>query len=333
LAQFYVVPFHNTMPTKGFSVATKSPHITVIIPAYNADRFLPQTLLSVQHQTYGDIEIVVVDDGSTDGSADIVRAVAHRDSRVRYVHQENLGVVWARNRGIASARGTMVAFLDADDLWLPEKLQQQLRFRDQHNLPASAVLGTLASYFGSRRGPVGTIGVPTDLIKLDAVRSGHLMPFVLSSLLMDKSTLEHLGGFSEDMSELALAQDLELMTRIAGSQLPLFCLNQRLVHYRLHRHSLSAQLHPRQKMAARYVRTRAESADMGVVASTVKEFARNYSPTLTQAAEDAVEARLRAAAVEYVDGSLWRSAKYLVWAIVKSPGYTFRRTRIKLSRR
>src|SRR5262245_19101881 len=101
------------------------PNVSVIIPAYNAEAFIADTIRSVLAQTYQDFEVIVVDDGSRDGTA---KALQPFESRVRLHTQANAGVATARNTGVGLATGTFIAFLDADDLWLPHKLEQQLTF-------------------------------------------------------------------------------------------------------------------------------------------------------------------------------------------------------------
>ncbi len=102
------------------------PLISVVIPAYNAARTIGATLRSVIDQTYPNIEIIVVDDGSTDGTAAIVRSVLAGEPRLRFVAQGNAGVAAARNAGAALARGDFIAPVDADDLWHPTKLAKQM---------------------------------------------------------------------------------------------------------------------------------------------------------------------------------------------------------------
>lgn len=97
--------------------------ISVVIPAYNAERFIRRTIDSVLAQTYTDYEIIVIDDGSTDGTGEIVRGYG---SKVRYIYQQNAGDGGARNAGIYAAKGEWIAFLDHDDEWLPEKLRLQV---------------------------------------------------------------------------------------------------------------------------------------------------------------------------------------------------------------
>jgi glycosyltransferase involved in cell wall biosynthesis len=102
------------------------PLVSVVIPAYNAAQYLAETLRSVLTQSYRQLEVIVVDDGSTDGTATIVQQFVAQDSRVRLVSQANAGVAAARNRGIAHVRGTLIAPLDADDVWHGDNLQRQV---------------------------------------------------------------------------------------------------------------------------------------------------------------------------------------------------------------
>jgi glycosyltransferase involved in cell wall biosynthesis len=109
-------------------------HVSCIIPCYNAERFLGEAIESVIAQTLAPVEIIVVDDGSTDGSAAVAARYA---DRVRYLRQDNAGPATARNRGVESSCGEFVAFLDADDLWHPEKLERQAtRFAARPELEA-----------------------------------------------------------------------------------------------------------------------------------------------------------------------------------------------------
>jgi glycosyltransferase involved in cell wall biosynthesis len=100
------------------------PTISVIIPAYNAERTILETIESVRQQTFSDFELVIINDGSTDKTLALVSAI--NDPRLRVVSYENGGLSVARNRGIANVSGNFIAFLDADDLWTPDKLELQL---------------------------------------------------------------------------------------------------------------------------------------------------------------------------------------------------------------
>jgi glycosyltransferase involved in cell wall biosynthesis len=118
------------------------PLITCIVPVYNGERFLQEALESILDQTHRSFEITVVDDGSTDGTA----AVAGRyTGRIRYLHQANSGPAAARNLGLETARGDLIAFLDADDLWHAEKLERQASHLRAH--PETGALFTHAQNF------------------------------------------------------------------------------------------------------------------------------------------------------------------------------------------
>ena len=100
--------------------------VSVVIPAYNAEATIDDTLRSVRSQTHRDLEIIVVDDGSTDRTTSVVKTHAAIDGRVTLIAQENAGVAAARNAGWRSARSALIAFVDADDLWAPTKIERQL---------------------------------------------------------------------------------------------------------------------------------------------------------------------------------------------------------------
>src|SRR5215204_4807622 len=100
-----------------------NPLVSVIIPNYNYAQYLTQTLDSVLSQTYPHVEIIVVDDGSTDGSQEVLR---NYTDRVTWFQQRREGVSVARNRGVQESHGQLIAFLDADDVWLPAKLERQV---------------------------------------------------------------------------------------------------------------------------------------------------------------------------------------------------------------
>ena len=108
-----------------------APVVSIIVPAFNASRWIGMSLESALAQTLCEIEIIVVDDGSADDTAEVVAEFARRDSRIRLIRRENGGVGAARNTGIQAARGKFIATLDADDLWNPTKLEKQVRRIDQ----------------------------------------------------------------------------------------------------------------------------------------------------------------------------------------------------------
>lgn len=121
------------------------PLVSVVIPCYNYGRFIGETIQSVLNQTHRNLEVMVVDDGSTDNTKEAVSSL--KDARICYSHQQNSGVSDARKKGIERSRGEYIAFLDADDLWLPEKLEKQLKLFD--NEPEVGLIYCLFTNFES----------------------------------------------------------------------------------------------------------------------------------------------------------------------------------------
>jgi glycosyltransferase involved in cell wall biosynthesis len=124
-----------------------SPSVSVIIPAYNYGRFVRRTIESVQAQSYADWECIVVDDGSTDDTEEVVTPLLQADRRIKFVKQKNAGLAAARNAGLAKSAGEYLQFLDADDLIEANKLEHQVNFLEQH--PEVDIVFGEARYFRS----------------------------------------------------------------------------------------------------------------------------------------------------------------------------------------
>jgi glycosyltransferase involved in cell wall biosynthesis len=145
--------FSAVIPRK----TSNQPLISVVIPAYNRARLLPRTLKSVQEQTHQNWEAIIVDDGSRDDTAEVAARLAREDDRIRLIRQEkNAGAQAARNRGIRAARGQWVAFLDSDDLFLPESLEIRLAALFKENL---SVVYSDCNYIGND-GSIKRYGIP-----------------------------------------------------------------------------------------------------------------------------------------------------------------------------
>ncbi|MGB1104680.1 MAG: glycosyltransferase family 2 protein [Crocinitomicaceae bacterium] len=109
-----------------------NPLISIIVPVYNTEKYIDETIQSVVDQTYENWELILVDDGSIDHSKDIITEWTKKDNRIHYHYKENGGQASARNLGIALSKGAYIAFLDADDLYLPERLSSQIADLEKH---------------------------------------------------------------------------------------------------------------------------------------------------------------------------------------------------------
>jgi glycosyltransferase involved in cell wall biosynthesis len=128
------------------SVIDDRPLVSVVIAAFNMGNFVAQTVESVTNSSYGNLEIIVVDDGSTDNTKDAIDSLLS-DNRVRYIYQENAGQTRAKNRGVEESSGAFIAFCDADDYWVSEKLELQLPFFDE---PKVGVVYSEVSYVNDK---------------------------------------------------------------------------------------------------------------------------------------------------------------------------------------
>ena len=153
--------------------------VSVIVPAHNAEPFLEAALRSALAQSYGRLEVIVIDDGSTDGSARIAARVAADDRRVRLIRcKTNVGAARARNAGIEAATGRYIAFLDSDDLWLPEKTARQLAvFEATQALVCYTAYRTMdeAGRYGSRVIPVPATVTHAELLHTNVIPTSSAM--------------------------------------------------------------------------------------------------------------------------------------------------------------
>ncbi len=184
-----------------------NPIVTVIVPCYNQGRYLSEALRTLQSQSLQEWECVVVDDGSTDDSAEIMNRLAADETRMRLVRQENAGPSAARNRGIKEARGRYVQFLDADDLLEPEKLRVHVG-ELEHNPTDSIVYGDVRYFtderpkdffygvWGEREPWVGRPAVPGEPM-LEAVLARNIMATCCP--VFRRSALERVGPFDEEI--------------------------------------------------------------------------------------------------------------------------------------
>jgi glycosyltransferase involved in cell wall biosynthesis len=185
-----------------------SPAVSVILPTYNRADTIEASIRSVLCQSFADLELIVVDDGSSDATPRIISAI--RDSRLQYHVQPNLGACAARNRGIFLSRGQYIAFQDSDDHWTLDKLDRQVSLMERSD--SSNVL-VYCPYLGFRRGGV-TMHPKPDLPNT----TGHTLPQLLMAnfigtptMLAKADALRLIGGFDEELPRL---QDWELAIRL-----------------------------------------------------------------------------------------------------------------------
>jgi glycosyltransferase involved in cell wall biosynthesis len=200
---------------KASSMIDDNPLVSVVVPAFNAANTIAETLHSISRQTYPALEIVVVDDGSTDATAEIARR--HGDPRLRVVAKANGGVASARNAGIRDSKGAFVAFIDADDLWHPTKIAKQL----QVLLAGGPDMALVYAPFRLIDGDGRVLASPHKYGVNGWVIHRHFYSNLVgngSALLVRRSVLEEFGGFDTCLMEQSAegCEDLLLQLRIAA---------------------------------------------------------------------------------------------------------------------
>ena len=183
-----------------------SASVSVVLAARNARKVLPRALDSLLAQTMSDWECVVVDDGSTDGTADSVSA----DPRFRVVRQESSGLTAALRRGVAEAKGAFIARLDADDTCLPDRLRRQSD--ELMSRPEISVVGCGVELISESGAPLGTRTFPADHAELVASLDALLTPIPHSTLMARRDALESVGGYR---AAFVKAQDYDLLRRLS----------------------------------------------------------------------------------------------------------------------
>ncbi len=205
--------------------------VSIIVPVYNAEKYIRETIDCVKAQTYENWELVLVEDGSTDESLCILETVERQDGRIRVIRQENGGAAKARNHGLSKAAGRFVAYLDADDLWSPDKLEKQLAFMAKKEAAFSFTGYEFADEKGKGTGKI--VRVPEELCYKEALKNTTIFT---STVIFDTKRLAKEKLFMP----MIKSEDTALWFRILREGVTAYGLNENLVRYRRPAKSLSS---------------------------------------------------------------------------------------------
>ena len=205
--------------------------VTVIMPAYNAERFVATAVRSVLAQTHADLELIAIDDGSTDRTRELLEMLAEEDVRVRVVSHPNYGMGRSLNEALELARHKWVARMDADDLMVPNRLERQLAFLSEH--PQLVVASSLVYYIDEDGHTIGRNSSPfTDPAKVqEAVARNWLVGFHHPAVIMRKEVVQEAGGYRP---EFWPAEDADLWNRILERHAGVIVQGEHLMKYRIH---------------------------------------------------------------------------------------------------
>jgi len=214
-----------------------APMVSVVMPVHNGRKYLGSAIESILAQTWRDFEMISVDDGSTDGSASILKDYQQQDGRVVIItHPQNLGIVSALNHGLKAARGKYIARMDADDISLPERFEQQVEFLESH--PQVGVVGTEAIFIDDQDRKITRMSHPHDDLSIrwtSLLANVFFHPTVMiRRAVLVEYDLEYRADFQ------SLGQDYELWLRLL-EHCQAANLKQPLLYYRVHPESISSQ--------------------------------------------------------------------------------------------
>lgn len=208
--------------------------VSIIVPVYNAEKFIREAMDSVLAQTYSDWELLLVEDGSSDGSADVIgKYIAEKaESRIRLIRQPaNQGAARARNRGLLEASGRYIAYLDADDLWAPEKLEHELKFMEEKGAAFAFTGYEFADEHGVGLGKV--VRVPETLVYRQALSNTTIFT---TTVMFDSSKI------SKELLEMPVikSEDTALWWKVLRAGCTAYGLDENLAKYRRAGRSLSS---------------------------------------------------------------------------------------------
>lgn len=237
------------------SAKKNSPLISVVLPVYNGEKFVAQAIESILDQQHRPLQIIVVNDGSTDQSEKVLRQ--YKDY-ITYVEQENGGPPSARNRGLQEVNGEYITFIDQDDVWHPNKLKIQLLEFEKHKQLHIAIGFTIKMPFSS----------PDDL-NSECIESKPRFELLLGSSLTKKSAFEIAGNFSK---ELLVGDDTDWFIRARENKLSISVHSDLVFYHRLHENNFTKK-NDRSKFVLRILKQavdRKKTSDMNVISSLAK---------------------------------------------------------------
>jgi glycosyltransferase involved in cell wall biosynthesis len=298
---------------------------SVVLPTFNGERFVRRAVDSVLAQDHPELELLVIDDGSTDATPELVESIS--DSRVRLIGRPNGGVAAARNTGIMHAGGDAVAFIDQDDEWLPRKLSVQLA---ELRKEGRAMVGCHMRYVNADGRALGVAGEPTDGRGQD-IAAASFVPFPLSAAVAWLSDVRAVGGFDESLVQMvAPVDDLDLMSRLAGRG-RFVTLPEVLGLYRIHGSSGTVERFFAMQTGTEFLRARVQARAAGSDL-TWEEFAASYRRSFARRRAEYTRYLYRTAGLSVAGGHRVRGAGYLAAAAALGPKYTLRRLRRQRAR-
>lgn len=240
-------------------MSSSQPLVSVIMPAYNAESYIEESILSLIHQTYQNWELIIVNDGSTDQTVEIARSFLKKDNRLRLINNEtNEGLIVTRNKGLESAKGKYIANLDSDDIALPNRLKKQVAFLEKHQ--EYVLLGAGCIHIDKEGKKLAEVerNIPNTHLKSLLLFSNYFINSTVMFRTEEVKKVTYQKGF-------APAEDYELFSQI-GKYGEIGNLPEPLVKYRIHDHNISSlKKEEQQKAISNIIKNQLQS--LGIIPS------------------------------------------------------------------
>ena len=291
------------------SLFDSSTLVSVVIPTYNVGKFIRPAVESVLAQSHSRLEVIVVNDGSTDATMSHLYEID--DQRLHKIDRKNGGLSSARNFGARASSGDVIAFLDADDYWRCDKVALSLPLLSRH-----VAVGSKMRYVSDSGRALPSAAGEDPSQKQSQIREGRLMPFPISGILFRRDTVDAAGDFDEGLIQ---SEDIDFLARVA--QLGTIGWSpDSLGFYRLRAGALSSTKYAEQRAYWRFVQSRIEARSHGEDV-TVEEFMSTYSPSPLELSRDRAGSFYRRGGLRLSERDI-RGALDLFRAFLASPSYT-----------
>lgn len=219
--------------------------VSIVMPAYNCEKYIKKSIISVLQQTYKEWELIVIDDGSTDNTISIIEELVNKDNRIRfYKNKINMGVSSTRNIGIELAKGEWIAFLDSDDIWIKTKLEKQMKLYIE---TGAEFIFTGSAYINENGEPYEGIFEVPKLVNYKKLKIQNVIS--CSSVLVKKKFFNNIKMMNDDMHE-----DYAVWLRILEIGIDAYGINEPLIIYRISKNSKSGNKIKTLKMTYRVFR-------------------------------------------------------------------------------
>ena len=305
--------------------------VTVLMPAFNAERYISEAVESVLSQTYTDFEFIILNDGSTDNTLSIIRDYAKRDSRIRVIDQPNSGMGTALNKGMRLARGDLIVRMDADDVMLPNRIERQLDFMKAN--PDVAVASCLV-YYINRQSRI--IGRSTSNLRSRRdfemyIKGGRLIGVSHPGVIMRKSVVLEVGGYRPQFWP---ADDIDLWMRIAERGHLIIVQQERLLKYRIHSGSISIAGAKMARLKVKWIQECIKARRTGKEEPCWEEFLRMQRERplvnrLNESRKDWAKVLYKVSVHSYANGNYVKTLLFLLGASVMQHSYVLDRMRTR----